>query len=191
MTGPGHAASAPNIVMLGFMGCGKSSVSAKLAELTGMEAVETDEIIAEASGMSIPEIFAAEGEDGFRARETAVLAEALAGSGKIISCGGGVVTRQENLRLLAESGCPVIRLTALPETVYARIGSDPGRPMLRDVHGPEDMARLMARREEAYRAAGGTEVPTDGKTVEEIAREIMKIAALCTGGSPKACEEQP
>ena len=131
--------------------------------------------------MSIPEIFAREGEEGFRARETAVLREALAGRGRVVSCGGGVVTRPENLTLLREAaaagGCTVVRLTASPDTVFARIGADPGRPMLKDVRGPEDIARLMARREDAYRSAGGAEVATDGRGAEEIAREILKIAS--------------
>ena len=183
MTGGNHAGrgAAANIVLLGFMGCGKTTAAAKLAEIGGLEAVETDEIIARRAGMSIPEIFAREGEEGFRARETAVLREALAGRGRVISCGGGVVTRPENAALLREAAaagnCIVIRLMASPETVFARIGADPGRPMLKDVRGPEDIARLMARREDAYRAAGGAEVATDGRGAEEIAREILKIAS--------------
>ena len=172
-----------NILLIGFMGTGKSTVSAVLAQRLGFRSVEMDEEIAAKAGMSIPEIFASEGEAGFRARETEELAAVLSGDGQVVSCGGGIVTRERNLSMLRSAAASTVRLTASPEAVFERIGSDPGRPMLKDVRGPEDMARLMESREAAYRAAGGVEIATDRKTPEEIADEIMVRLGLSGSGN--------
>ncbi|MBR1810879.1 MAG: shikimate kinase [Clostridia bacterium] len=92
-----------NIALIGMPGCGKSSIGKVLSNLTGRELIETDLLIPEKAGKSIEAIFAEDGEDAFRAVETAVLAEVSKLSGKIISTGGGVVTRQENYALLHQN----------------------------------------------------------------------------------------
>ncbi len=96
-----------NIVLIGMPGCGKSSVGRALARRLGRELFDADALVERAAGMSIPEIFEREGEEGFRRRETAALSELGKRSGCVISCGGGCVTRPENLPLLRQNGALV------------------------------------------------------------------------------------
>ena len=93
-----------NIILIGMPGCGKSTVGPLVAEATGKVFVDADAVIAEEAGMSIPEIFAREGEDGFRARESAVLADLGKRSGIVLATGGGCVTREVNHALLRQNG---------------------------------------------------------------------------------------
>ena len=93
-----------NLILIGMPGCGKSTVGQLLAQKTGRTFVDADEAIREAAGMTIPEIFAQEGEDGFRKRETQVLGELGKASGLVIATGGGCVTREENYPLLHQNG---------------------------------------------------------------------------------------
>lgn len=121
-----------NIALIGMPGCGKSSVGRALAERLGREFFDADELVEREAGMSIPEIFGSEGEEGFRRRETDVLRELGRRSGCVISCGGGCVTRPENLPLLRQNSAAVwIKrdLSALP---------DEGRP-LSQRHGAREL----------------------------------------------------
>ena len=93
-----------NIILIGMPGCGKSSLGRALAEQLGKPFVDADQEIIRRAGKSIPDIFAAEGERGFRKRETQVLAELGARSGLVIATGGGCVTRPENKPLLRQNG---------------------------------------------------------------------------------------
>ena len=98
------AAQMENIVLIGMPGCGKSAVGKRLAPIMGREFVDADELLAEKAGMTIPDIFSAEGEEGFRRRETAILEDLGKRSGLIIATGGGCVTRPENYPLLHQNG---------------------------------------------------------------------------------------
>jgi shikimate dehydrogenase len=93
-----------NIILIGMPGCGKSTLGPLVAEATGKVFLDADAVIAEEAGMTIPEIFAREGEDGFRARESAVLADLGKRSGIVLATGGGCVTREENRDLLRQNG---------------------------------------------------------------------------------------
>lgn len=93
-----------NIILIGMPGCGKSTVGQELAHRLGRKFVDADSVVEEQAGLSIPEIFAAEGEAGFRQKETAVLSQLGKESGTVIATGGGCVTREENLPLLRQNG---------------------------------------------------------------------------------------
>ena len=95
------------VLLIGMMGCGKSTVGRLLAERMHLPLIDLDEEIARAAGKTIPEIFAQEGEAGFRARETAALERALARGDGVIATGGGIVTRAENIRMMREKGVVV------------------------------------------------------------------------------------
>src|SRR4051794_3389152 len=101
------------------MGTGKSVVGQRLAERLEREFVDTDERIAAAAGLAIPEIFAREGEPGFRERETAVVRSLAGRQPAVIGTGGGIVGREENIWLLRELG-PLVCLTARPEVILER-----------------------------------------------------------------------
>ena len=108
-----------NIVLIGFMGCGKSSVAEMLGNEWRMDVVEMDRMISEQQGLSIPEIFDRFGEEYFRDLETALLKKLRGRHGCVVSCGGGAPLREENVSEMKKIG-QVILLTASPETIYAR-----------------------------------------------------------------------
>ena len=141
-----------NIILIGMPGCGKSTVAAALGRDLGREVVEADTLIAERAGMSIPEIFAQSGEEGFRALETEILAEQGKRSGIILSTGGGCVTRPENYPLLHQNGtifCLTRGLSKLPTA---------GRPISQST----DLAQLYVRRKPLYERFADCTVSNDG-----------------------------
>ena len=118
-----------NLVLIGFMGAGKSTIAAYLNEAYGMEIAEMDQWIEEREGMRIAEIFEKYGEEYFRKKETELLKELQTRTNMVISCGGGVVTREENIPLMKKNG-RVILLTATPQTVLERVKNQDDRPIL-------------------------------------------------------------
>ncbi len=166
-----------NIYLIGFSGTGKTNSGRQAAALLGWRFFEMDDEIEAAAGRKIPEIFEQKGEEGFRQIETDVLRIAASRSELVVSTGGGVPTREENRKLMSESGY-VIRLTANPETISARLTASAGRrgralrPMLgRDA--PVDRVRaLLAEREEAYATADG-EISTEGLRHADVAQLIV------------------
>ena len=119
-----------NILLIGFMGTGKSTISRRLHKLLKMREVDTDAIIVEREGMSISDIFAEKGEEAFRNMETDLLRELKKERNLIISCGGGMALRDENAAIMKEAGT-VVWLTAKPETILKRVEHDDRRPLLR------------------------------------------------------------
>lgn len=162
-----------NIFLVGFMGTGKTTVSRQLSELLGYEEVDTDARIARQQDRSIAEIFAAQGEQAFREMETELLQEIGEENHKIISCGGGMALRQENVALMREHGV-VVLLKAEPETIFERVRDDNGRPVLNGNMNVGYIRELMAKRMPYYQAAGEVVVATDGRSPQEIAGEIKE-----------------
>ena len=170
-----------NIVLIGFMGSGKSTVSDYLSTMFDMRLVEMDQEISEREEMSIPDIFATYGEEYFRNLETSLLKELQTGRNCIISCGGGVALREENVREMKKNG-RVVLLTASPETIYERVKDSNDRPLLNGNNNVEYIAELMEKRREKYEAAADVVIRTDGKTVLQISEELLtKLAELDKG----------
>ena len=160
----------PGVVLVGFMGSGKSSVGRELARRFGAPFVDVDERIESAAGCRIRDLFAREGEPAFRAREKAALRDALSVNGCVIATGGGAFADEENRALLRAYG-PVVYLEAAVETLLGRLAADLGRPLLR-VEDREAVVRaLLSRRVPGYRTADLT-VRTDGRTVDEVAGQV-------------------
>ncbi len=162
-----------NIFLIGFMGTGKTTVSRKLAELLGYEEVDTDARIVRQQNRSIADIFETQGEQAFREMETGLLRKFGEETHKIISCGGGMALRQENVMLMQRYGA-VVLLTAEPETVFARVRDDDGRPVLNGNMNVTYIRELMAERMPYYQAAGEIVVATDERSPQEIAQEIKE-----------------
>ena len=152
-----------NIVLIGMPGCGKTKIAKKLSEVLDRPVFEADEIIAEQARMSIPEIFAAEGENGFRARETAVLRELGKRSGAIISTGGGCVTKEENYNLLHQNGVIVWRQRDVS------LLSRKGRP----ISLSRDLNELYAERKPMYERFADIVIPPT-ETIEEATEAILE-----------------
>lgn len=162
-----------NIVLIGFMGAGKSTVASALRQAYGYEILEMDALIAQREGMSIPEIFKTRGEEYFRNAETALLVELQAQKNTVVSCGGGTPMRECNVREMKKIG-PVVLLTASPETILERVRDDHGRPLLEGHKDAAYIENLLNQRLPKYRAAADITVATDGKSARDIAAEILE-----------------
>lgn len=161
-----------NIALIGFMGAGKSAVASKLSSASGREAVSTDAEIERKAGRSIREIFAEEGEEGFRRMEREEIARVGEARGKIIDCGGGAVLDGGNVEVLRGSCIPVW-LWARPETAVGRVGKDRGRPLL-DVEGRVGAARKLSwGRRGKYAKTAEIVISTEERSAEEIAGMIL------------------
>lgn len=163
-----------NIVLVGFMGTGKTTVARLLAGRLGYAAVDTDEEIERRAGKAIAEIFASEGEAHFRDLESRVLREMLAGEGRVVATGGGAVLREENRRLMLASGW-VVALTADAETLIARLArpAEAGvRPLLAG-DAEKRVRSLLEERRHAYDFAHCM-IDTSRRTPEEVAGLMMR-----------------
>ncbi len=161
-----------NIVLIGFMGAGKSTVSDYLSSVFDMDIIEMDQIISEREEMSITDIFATYGEEYFRRLETELLIEMQERKNVIISCGGGVAMREENVKEMKKNG-RVVLLTASPETIYERVKDSEERPILNENKNVGYIAELMEKRREKYEAAADVVVQTDGKTILQICEDLI------------------
>jgi 3-phosphoshikimate 1-carboxyvinyltransferase len=163
-----------SIVLIGMRGSGKSTVAKLLATSLGMQVQEMDEIIVGRSGRSIPEIVARDGWEHFRDLESSVLKEVLKLNNVIVSSGGGVVTRPQNLKLIKKSGW-IIYLRANPITLASHIGSDSNRPPLTAKSNLEaELKQLLSERETLYQNVANDIIDTDALSPKQIVAEILR-----------------
>ena len=162
-----------NIVLIGFMGAGKTTVSDYLSTMFAMDIVEMDQVIADREEMSIPDIFATYGEEYFRNMETNLLIEMQSRKNTVISCGGGAALRERNVAEMKKNG-RVVLLTASPETIYERVKDSDDRPVLNGRKNVEGISELMAQRREKYEAAADIVINTDNKNVLQICEELVQ-----------------
>jgi len=159
--------------LIGFMGSGKSTVSAALAEILPYPLIDTDEYIVQSERMSINEIFATKGEDYFRDVEEETLKELLdSATVSIISCGGGIIKRESNRRALKEKSCN-IWLNASPQTVLERVKGDDSRPLLKGKMNVSDISDMISQRRPMYEDTYSLKVDTDGLGPKEIVINIF------------------
>ncbi len=161
-----------NIVLVGFMGSGKTLVGRELARIWDRPLVDTDLLIEQAEGMSIPEIFARWGEEGFRERERAAVDRASRLRNVVIATGGGAWLDPNNRCALGRGGISVYLETSA-DVLVGRLAEDGGRPLLRVGNPPEEIRRLLEEREPVYREAD-LHICTDDATPEQIARHIAE-----------------
>lgn len=159
------------VILIGFMGTGKSTVAKALAERLGFSVKELDALIVERSGRtSIPEIFDHDGEPHFRNLETEVCAAIRHERSVIISTGGGVIGRDLNMEHLTADGGIVVFLRTSLEGIVARSAELLDRPLFRNGHQARE---LFERRAPVYHRWANLVVDTDGKSIEEICSEIL------------------
>ena len=162
-----------NIFLIGFMGAGKSTIAKALCKELQMQLVEMDARIVEEQGMSINDIFAQYGEDHFRDIESQLILTLGEEGNTIVSCGGGVVVRPQNIEFMKKGG-KVVFLSATPETIYERVKNSADRPILNGHMNVEYIAELMEKRRALYEAAADIKIETDGKSRSVICKEIME-----------------
>jgi shikimate kinase len=159
-----------NIVLVGFMGTGKSTVGRFLAEKLGWELIDTDHYIEKQQKMSIAELFNKHGEPYFREMETRAILEIMEKSNQVIATGGGAVLAEKNRRSLKANGF-VVALTASLETIIQRVGGDRNRPLLQG-KANEIVPQLLQQRKHAYDFADFT-ISTDRLRIEFIAQRLL------------------
>lgn len=164
-----------NIILIGFMGCGKTSVGKRLAEAGDMDFLDTDELIEGKQQKSITDIFAQDGEAAFRVMETECLKDLLNREGKefVLSVGGGLPVREENRKLLSKLG-HVFYLKVSPDVVYKRLRGDRTRPLLQGVNPRGRIVDLMSARKHFYEAAADSIIEADDKEFADIIEEIKE-----------------
>lgn len=164
-----------NIVLIGYMGSGKSTVAKALHIKTGMEVIDTDAAIVKEQGRSINEIFQTDGEPAFRELETEFLRGLSERSSEyILSTGGGMPVREENRAILKTLGT-VFFLKAETDTILERVKEDTQRPLLQGVDQRAKISAMLKERTPKYELASDHVIETDGKTIEEVVSEILSL----------------
>jgi len=166
-----------NIILVGFMGTGKTVTGRVLAEQTGLELVDMDSIIEERAGRAISEIFATDGEAAFRAMERELAQELAQRDGLIVSTGGGIVLNPDNISDFEKTGL-VVCLKASAELIFQRLEKDTTRPLLAGDKKAQ-IASILETRQPLYDAIEHG-IDTNGLSAEETAKPILRLYALET-----------
>lgn len=164
-----------NIILIGFMGTGKSTIGRNLSQTFGYPLIDTDHQIAEEQGRTIPQIFADEGEEAFRAMETTLLKSFSRHSGHIISTGGGIIGLAKNRALLHELGY-VVWLKASPAEILDRTARNSNRPLLNNDDPEGTIRRLLRVRTPLYKETAHLCIETDNLNFDEVTAGIIESA---------------
>ena len=161
------------IILIGYMGSGKSAIGRALSADLKLPFFDTDEMIESSEGISINEIFATKGEEYFRNLETSLLEDLVKKSKEdiILSTGGGMPIRKENAELLNRLGM-VFYLNAKPETIYERVKHDTTRPLLKCENPKEKIDSMIKERGPKYEACAYFKISVDEKSILDIVGEI-------------------
>ncbi len=162
----------PNIVLVGFMGTGKSSAGRIIAGRLNMQFIDMDDEIVRREGCSIPDIFRDRGEPAFRALERALVTELAGKSNMVISTGGGIVLNPENIRDFSKTG-RVFNLKASPEAILRRVEHDQNRPLLQGGDRLAKISELLAKRQPLYDAIS-QQIDTEGHSPSDTADAVIK-----------------
>ncbi|MFA5034821.1 MAG: shikimate kinase [Candidatus Margulisiibacteriota bacterium] len=162
-----------NIILIGFMGSGKSAVGRALAERLRLEFLDTDELIEGAEGMKISKIFKEKGEEYFRALETDTLETLATYDNFVLSTGGGIILREANVALLRNLG-KVVLLWAEPDVIFERVGKEKHRPLLNVLDPKAEINKILNVRRAKYQAAAQVTIDTSTIPVAEVVERIIK-----------------
>lgn len=166
-----------NVILIGYMGCGKSTVGKRLSYRMKMPYVDTDKLIEAKQGVTITEIFATKGEAAFRDMETECVKSLFEyKQDYVIAVGGGLPMREVNRELLGELGT-VVYLRAKPETIYERLKGDTTRPLLQGEDPQGKICSMIDVRGPVYESAANVCIDVDGKTFDDILKEIEEAVS--------------
>ena len=167
---------APNLILVGPMGAGKTSIGRRLAERFGLEFADADQVLVERTGATIATIFEHVGEAGFREREKATLAQLLDGEGSVVSTGGGAVLDGDNRRLMRERGF-VVFLKAGVESQLKRLGRDRNRPLLQRGDREQVLREMATVRDPLYAEVADLSLDTDGLSPSSATSALAQLLA--------------
>lgn len=163
----------PNIFLIGMRGSGKTTVARLLSEKLGRDMVELDLVLVEKTGMTIPDIVEKYGWEYFRTREAEIAHDELQIPNRVVSTGGGIVLRKENVDIMKQHGF-VLYLKGSAQTLFDRIGDDPNRPALtKEKTRKDEIATLLKQRSPLYESAADEIIDTDDKTPNAVSDEII------------------
>lgn len=163
-----------HVILIGFMGCGKSTVGYRLSYKLKRCLLDTDQLIEQREHMSISEMFAQKGEAYFRLKETECLRSLSKELGsRIVSLGGGTPIREENRAIIKETGI-VVYLKASPETIYSRVKHDTRRPLLQCENPKARIEEMLKERGPIYESIADIVVEVDGKHIKQVVQEVAK-----------------
>ncbi len=182
--------SAPNLVLVGPMGAGKSSIGKRLAARLGMAFVDADREVEERTGASINTIFECEGESGFRARESATLADLLEGKGQVIATGGGAVLDPENRARMKRHGF-VIHLQVGAERQLERLARDRSRPLLATEDRDAVLRRLSEQRAPLYADVSDLDFDTDHMFPPQASARLAQLLPQLWDRAGASAPEDP
>lgn len=170
-----------SIVLIGYRGCGKTSIGRKLADRLWQPFVDTDDVVVKKAGKNVKDIFEQDGEERFRQLEAEAIKEAAKLDEHVIALGGGGATRKENVKVLRDAGHKLIYLRCEPAELFRRIQLDPNTgttrpPLTAKGGGIEEIAAVMAEREPAYRAAAQAELDVTHLSVDEALVYVTRLA---------------
>lgn len=168
--------TAPNLILVGPMGAGKTSIGRRLAERLGLAFADADQAVVERTGATITTIFEHVGESGFREREKSALRNLLAGSGQVLSTGGGAVLDGENRALMASRGF-IVYLQVSVEAQLKRLGRDRTRPLLQRADREQALRELAALREPLYLAVADLVLDTEGMSPSAATATLARLLA--------------
>jgi shikimate kinase len=175
-----------NLFLVGMMGAGKTTLGKALAQRTGLDFVDTDRVLIERTGVPVATIFEIEGEDGFRKRESDVLAELAERQGCVVATGGGAVLDADNRRVMRTSGT-VIYLRARLESLWERTRHDTSRPLLATPDPRATLAQILEKRDPLYRDAAHLIVETGSQSAAALVNRVMvalRQLPSATGSAP-------
>lgn len=168
------------VFLLGYRGSGKTTIGQRLADRLWIKFVDTDDLVVQAAGMSIADIFARHGEEHFRQLESRAVAEAAARADHVVALGGGAVLREENRALLTAGGHKRIYLRCDPRVLLERISADPksgeNRPNLTQHGGNlEEIKSILAQREPIYRQVMTSELDVTNLSPDKACAYIARM----------------
>ena len=175
-------ADAP-IFLVGFMASGKTTVGSLLAARLDWAFVDLDALVVQAAGAPVADIFAREGESGFRRRESAAVREAARRRRTVVATGGGAACREENLGVMLADG-RVVALAVSPEEAVRRAGRSSGRPLLDGAADPVAAARGLLLARDPFYARAHVRIDTDGQTPDQIVEAALAALRLPQSGGP-------
>lgn len=161
-----------NVILIGFMGTGKTAIGKRLAQALGKQFIDTDKEIEKVTGMTISQIFNRHGEVRFRSEEKLAVKKACSANNAVIATGGGAVIDDDNIKIMKACG-RIICLTARPEVIQARIKRKDNRPLLQRDKSIERITELLRDREVHYRKVAEEFFDTSDEEHEQVVDRIL------------------